>query len=85
MIVMEPIKGGALANLPSDVEAMFKVLRTNDSISLWALRYVGTLPNVKVILSGVSTLENVCDNLKTFKQFEVLSNNELELVDKVVK
>jgi len=83
IVVMEPIKGGSLATLPKQQEKMFKDKNPEASLSSWALRYIGTLPNVKVILSGMSTYEQVEDNLKTFKDFKVLDEEELKLVEEV--
>lgn len=85
VIVMEPIKGGSLASLPDDVAQILKDDHPERSLSSWALRYVGTLPAVKVILSGMSTMDHVNDNLATFDQFKKLDENELELVNKVTK
>ena len=65
LVVMEPIKGGSLATLPADVTKMFQDYDSKRTLASWALRYVGTLPGVKVILSGMSTLVQVKDNLKT--------------------
>lgn len=83
IIVMEPIKGGSLAALPKDVTDMFGAYDSKASLSSWALRYVGTLPNVKVILSGMSTYEHVLDNLSTFENFKELNEEELHVVEKV--
>ena len=85
VIVMEPIKGGSLANLPEDITNIFK--EYNDATpSSWALRWVATHENVKVILSGMSTEEHVEDNLKTFKLDRVeLNEEELLIVDNVKK
>lgn len=83
VIVMEPIKGGSLANLPEDVTEMLRAYNKDTTLSSWALRYVGTLPNVKVILSGMSTYEHVMDNLKTFEDFKVLNEEELHLIQDV--
>jgi len=83
VIVMEPIKGGSLAKFNEGVE---NILRDHDhsaSISSWALRWVGSLPNVKVILSGMSTMEHVVDNIKTFSDFKPLDESEISLVDEV--
>lgn len=85
VVVMEPIKGGSLASLPNDVAKLFKNYHPDNSLSSWALRYVGTLPAVKVILSGMSTMEHVNDNLATFDEFKKLDETELALVDKVTK
>lgn len=83
MVIMEPVKGGSLANLPEDINAVFRRIRPRDSISSWAMRYVGSFPNVKVILSGMSAMEQVDDNLKTFERFEALNQEEQEAVEQV--
>ena len=83
LVVMEPIKGGSLATLPDDVTQMFKDYDKDATLASWALRYVGTLPGIKVILSGMSTYEQVEDNLKTFNHYSNLSKEELEIVTKV--
>lgn len=83
IVVMEPIKGGSLASLPEDVEKIFKEKRKESSIASWALRWVGTHSNVKVILSGMSTYEQVLNNLDTFKNFQILDEEEQKLVEKV--
>ena len=83
MVIMEPIKGGSLSNLPEEVCAPFKAARPDESISSWALRWVASKPNVHVVLSGMSTMEQVQDNLKTFGDFEPLSEKEQEMVKEV--
>lgn len=83
LVVMEPIKGGSLANLPKDVTEMFKSYHEDATLASWALRYVGSLPGVKVILSGMSTLQQVEDNLKTFDNYQNLSDDELKVVHQV--
>lgn len=80
VIVMEPVKGGMLASLPSKIEEQLTKERKDASVASWALRFVGTFPNVKVILSGMSTMEQVEDNLGIFGQFEPLSEAEQELI-----
>lgn len=82
MVIMEPVKGGSLAVLPEDIAAMFKEADPEASVSSWALRWVGTHPNVKVILSGMSTYDQVEDNLKTFESFRPLDEEEQKLVEK---
>ncbi len=84
LIIMEPVKGGSLASFPEDITNMFRSLDPSASIASFALRWVGSLPNVKVVLSGMSTMEQVEDNLKTFGQFKPLSQEESETIDKVV-
>lgn len=84
LVIMEPVKGGSLTTFADDIADMFKAERPDASLASWALRYVGTLPDVKVILSGMSTEEQVADNLKTFEKFEPLSDREQQLVKEVV-
>lgn len=76
VIVMEPVKGGSLAVLPDDAAAPLRALRPGASLSSWALRWVGSHPGVKMILSGMSNMEQVQDNLATFADFEPLSAAE---------
>ena len=83
LVIMEPVKGGSLAQLPEDVTEPFKKARPDSSISSWALRWVASKPNVKVVLSGMSTMEQVEDNLHTFGNFEPLTQKESELVSQV--
>ena len=85
IVIMEPIKGGALASYAEDVMDMFKAVRPEKSIASWALRWLGSKPQIKVILSGMSTEEQVYDNLSTFTNFEPLSEEEFATVEKVVK
>ncbi len=84
MVIMEPVRGGLLAGFSDDIEEMFRETRPDQSIASWALRWVGSHKNVKVILSGMSTPEQVEDNLKTFDHFEVLSEKEQDTVKWVV-
>lgn len=83
LVVMEPVKGGFLASLPEDITAMLRAVRPKDSTASWALRYVGSFPNVKVILSGMSDEAQVEDNLKTFDKFEPLSEEEQKVIEDV--
>ena len=85
LVIMEPIKGGMLANYGGDIADVFHALDKDASFASFALRWVGTLPNVKVILSGMSTMEQVDDNLKIFGDFKPMSEEELATVDKVVE
>lgn len=66
MVIMEPVKGGSLASLPKEVVAPFADYNPEASTASWALRWVASKPNVKVVLSGMTTPEQVEDNLRTF-------------------
>ena len=83
MIIMEPVKGGTLASLTTELEAKYRAVRPEASIASWALRFVGSLPGVMTILSGMSTWEQMEDNIGTFTRFEPLSEAERALVDEV--
>lgn len=85
MVVMEPVKGGSLAVFADDIMEMFHVHNREASAASYALRWVGSLPNVKVILSGMSTMEQVEDNINCFDNFAPLTTEEKATVDGVVK
>ncbi|HWT27753.1 MAG TPA: aldo/keto reductase [Mobilitalea sp.] len=80
LIIMEPVKGGSLANLPESVTKYFNEVDPEKSVASWALRWVASLPNVKVVLSGMSDAKQVSDNLNTFNNFVKLSDEEKEAV-----
>ncbi len=82
LVIMEPIKGGALASLPKEVYDIMDSVTPGRSASSWALRYVATYPNVKVILSGMSAFEHVLDNIDTFSDFAHLTECEMAAVEK---
>ena len=83
MIIMEPVKGGTLAKLPEALEAKLKAARPDSSVASWALRFVGSLPGVATVLSGMSAPEQMADNLSTFVHFEPLSDEERALIEEV--
>lgn len=83
VFVMEPVKGGLLASLPTDIEDMFKQMNPTKSIASWALRYIASFKNVKLVLSGMSNIDQLCDNLDTFKSFKPLNEKEMLLINKV--
>lgn len=85
MVIMEPIKGGSLSQLPQDLAARLKEADPQRSISSWALRWVASKANVKVVLSGMSTMDQVLDNLSTFDDFKPLSVEEQGLVKEVAE
>jgi predicted aldo/keto reductase-like oxidoreductase len=84
LIIMEPVKGGTLAGFADDITAKFHEMDKDASIASFALRWVGTHPNVRVILSGMSTMEQVEDNLKTFESFRPLSEEEKNGIEQIV-
>ena len=85
MVIMEPVKGGNLARLPEDVSGILKEIRPELSQASWAFRFVASLPGIMTVLSGMTTMEQMEDNLKTFQNFEPLSEKEKEALDRIVK
>ena len=83
MIIMEPVRGGMLANMAPEIESKFKAKRPNDSVASWALRYVASLEGVMTVLSGMSTEEQMEDNIKTFTNFEPVTDDEMKIIDEV--
>lgn len=78
--VMEPVRGGRLAQLNDEEEARLKALRPQDSIASWGFRFLQALPNVTMVLSGMSNLEQMKDNLETFSLEKPLSAQEQDLL-----
>lgn len=74
--VMEPVRGGKLAALDAKYEEKLKQLRPEESIASWGFRWLQGLPNVKMILSGMSNMEQMKDNVHTFEQEKPLSAEE---------
>lgn len=84
VVVMEPVKGGKLAGFKKPIEKIFTDY-SDASIASWALRWVGSLPGVKVILSGMNEMEQVTDNINIFKSFRPLDEEEKLRVEAVKK
>ena len=83
IIVMEPLRGGKLADTGEDNNARLKALRPDDSIASWALRWISQIEGVKVILSGMSAFDQMKDNIRTFSEGEELNDAELSLLDEI--
>ena len=81
--VMEPIRGGKLANLPESMTAELRAMRPEASAASWALRWVQQIPGVTMILSGMSDLAQMEDNLSFMTDFKPLNEEEMEAVRKV--
>lgn len=77
IMVMEPVRGGRLAQLTPEAEKLLKDAHPDWSIASWALRFVRTLPRVQVILSGMSNMAQMEDNLATFSDPEELSEQDM--------
>lgn len=84
VIIMEPIKGGTLAEMNAEVTGIFKAAKPDKSIASWALRYAASLEGVITVLSGMSNLAQMEDNLDTMIDFQPLNSSERAVVDQVV-
>ena len=81
IIVMEPVKGGKLADPPQQVKEILQEANADASFSSWALRFTASLPNVMMVLSGMSNIEQMEDNLKYMRDFHPLSDEELNVLE----
>ena len=84
VIIMEPVRGGSLASLCEESDAIFKEAAPDKSIASWALRYAMSLPNVMVVLSGMSTMDQIIDNVATASSFEPLTEEEYAVIDRAL-
>lgn len=80
VIVMEPVKGGTLASLPPDLRSLVDAEHADWSSAGFALRYVASYDYVQVVLSGMSSYEQVVDNIMTFADFEPMTKQDQVLV-----
>lgn len=80
IIVMEPVKGGSLVNVPSTVKEQLLNYNPNNSIASWAIRFASSLPQVELVLSGMNDLCQMEDNMQ---DYEILNEEELQLLEEV--
>lgn len=82
--IMEPLLGGSLASLPGGGNAILKEAAPQRSVASWAFRFCGSLPNVLTVLSGMTYIEHLEDNLNTFAPFEPLSEPERKALERAL-
>lgn len=85
VIIMEPVKGGSLANLPESVENVFKAADAKASIPSWAIRFAASLEGVITVLSGMSDMSQMEDNLSYMEHFKPLNEQEREVLKNAQK
>ncbi len=83
--VMEPVRGGKLANLNKTDSEKLKKLRPDESIAAWCFRFLQGIPEVKMILSGMSDMSQLEDNIKTFKYVNPLTSAEIDTLMEIAE
>ncbi len=81
VIVMEPVRGGTLASPCDAANVLFREERPDKSVASWAIRFAASLPGVLTVLSGMSNMEQVRDNVETMTNFEPLTERDREIID----
>jgi Predicted oxidoreductases of the aldo/keto reductase family len=85
VIVMEPVKGGTLANVPKKAVELFKSYHPDLSVSSWAIRFAASKENVLVVLSGMSNMDQMLDNTKFMMEFKPFTKEEYDIIDRAIK
>ncbi|MDR3237291.1 MAG: aldo/keto reductase [Spirochaetia bacterium] len=84
VVVMEPVRGGALASLCEKSTALFKAARPSASTASWALRYAASLPGVLTVLSGMSSMDQLRGNISTMNDFVPLNEQDYTVIEKAL-
>ena len=85
IIVMEPVKGGSLAAMSSEIQSIFKEANPEVSVASWAIRYAASLDGIITVLSGMSNLDQMNDNLSYMSNFQPLKDSERRIIAQVVE
>ena len=83
IVIMEPLLGGRLANVPEAIAAQMKEREPDKSVASWAFRFCGTYPRVMCTLSGMTNMDPLLDNVKTFTHFKPLTEEELDFLERM--
>lgn len=83
VIIMEPLRGGRLADMPATLADMLQAKDPAGSLASWAFRFAGSFPRVMCVLSGMTYMNHLEDNLRTYLNFKPLSEEEMELLQDV--
>lgn len=85
IMVMEPYKGGFLADVPEEAEKVMKEHAPDRSVVSWAMRFVANIEDIDVVLTGASSLEQLEDNIHEFKNADPLNDDEMEVIKEVTE
>lgn len=85
VVIMEPLRGGSLAKLPNRIVDELKERMPSESVASWAFRFAGTPENVLTVLSGMTYMEHLQDNLRTYSPLQPLTAEENEFLEKVAE
>ncbi len=80
VIVMEPNKGGSLINIPEEAEKLFRAMNPDASNASWAMRFAGSLDGVFMVLSGMSAVDQLLDNISFMDNFNPLTDDERDVI-----
>ncbi len=83
VVIMEPLLGGRLANVPMGISRQMKMRDPDRSAASWAFRFCGSYPGVLCILSGMTSMDPLLENIKTFGHFEPLNAEELDFMERM--
>lgn len=84
-VIMEPLLGGRLANLPNHLATQIKKRRPEESVASWAFRFAGSPPDVMTVLSGMTYMENLEDNIRTYSPLVPVSDEEKSVLSEMAK
>ncbi|MCL2702239.1 MAG: aldo/keto reductase [Defluviitaleaceae bacterium] len=85
VFIMEPVRGGKLAAPGKEAEEMLKAARPGDTPASWAFRFIQSLPNVAVVVSGMTTMEQIKENIEIFGRNDPVTESEKALLNSVVE
>lgn len=83
VVIMEPIRGGSLARLPEHLTSRLKTLRPEDSAASWSFRFNASFPDVMTVLSGMTYMEHLEENVRTFSPVVECSDDEKQLLEEI--
>ena len=83
--IMEPLLGGRLSNVPQQIAVRLKQQRPENSVASWAFRFAGTPKGVLTVLSGMTFMEHLQDNLRTFSPLEPLTRQDMDFLDETAR